>query len=185
MRPSKPPQFKDGTKLKVEVENQTNAALYLSIMLIDARGMITLLFPTAWKSPDEAARIAEVGQRGKITVPEPERDNYNFVVEGTSGLPELLILVSTKPLRQALQGMQNVARSRGIERGPIANERGGFTEDEALGIMGDILGDVDDLSRSRAGDATVAVVSTNRSNDTSLYDNSTLAVLSAVFEIVS
>jgi hypothetical protein len=183
-RSNRPPRFKDGTKLKVEVENLTDADLYLSIMVIDTEGKITLLYPTNWQSPEESARLARIGKGGKLTMPEPERDNFDFTVRGTSGFPELLILVSTEPLRKALKGMQSIARSRNIMRGPIYDSQGGFTEDESLNILDGLLGDLNELTRSRERSATLVAVRTEQSSDLRRLDVSTLAVLSTVFEVV-
>lgn len=167
------PRFRSGTKLQVAVENLEATALYASILIIDALGHMTPLYPTDWDAPEEATRIAE---GGTLLMPQAQRDGYEFEVSGTAGFPEILLLASTQPLRQALQGMQTVARGQAISRGAIS-----LTDEESLDILDRLLGDVNDFSRSRSSDGGTA---TGGTGNTRLYDNSTLAVLSAVFEVV-
>ncbi|MDY7022565.1 MAG: hypothetical protein SWJ54_14620 [Cyanobacteriota bacterium] len=70
--------------------------------------------------------------------------------------------------------MQNIARSRGSSRGPIANLSG----DEPIDLMSSLLGDLTNISRSR-NPAPVLLT-----QDTNAYETSTMAVLSAVLEVV-
>ncbi|MBD2091279.1 caspase family protein [Microcoleus sp. FACHB-1515] len=167
-------QFRSGSNLQVEINNlETEQDLYLSILVINADGVMDVLYPAEWTAPEEAARIFR-GQ--KLTMPRPQ-DETTFTVEGTGGFLELLILVSKEPLRQALSVMQSIARGRGQSRGAL----GGLSGDEPLDVLDQLLGDLNNLSRSI--DRPTGGVRAR--NNTIAYDTATLAVLSAVFEVVA
>lgn len=171
--PATPPQFRSGTELQITVENlDARRDLYLSVLVIGADGVMNVLYPAEWDAPEEAARI---DRQGSLVLPRPEEGR--FTVQGTSGFPEILILTSTEPLRNALKGMQAIAGSRGMTRGPIANIDG----DESLSVVDALLGDLTDLS-TRSSNGTVGLEPAEARSLT--YDTSTLAVLSAVIEVI-
>ncbi|MEL7038389.1 MAG: caspase family protein [Cyanobacteria bacterium J06592_8] len=163
-------QVADGTELKIEVENLEDFDLYLGVLVIGATGEINILYPADWEAPEEAAQI---DKNSRLIVPRPEEGQ--FTVRGTSGAPELLLLVSQEPLRLALKAMQNIARSRSISRGPLERLGG----DEPIDLMSSLLGDLTNISRSR-NPATVLLT-----QDTNTYETSTMAVLSAVLEVLA
>lgn len=167
------PQFRTGASLQVEVKNlEPDQDLYLSILVIGAGGEMNVVYPAEWNSPDQAARIFK-GDR--LVMPRPE-DQTDFAIEGVGGFPELLILVSKEPLRQALSVMQSIARGRNQSRGALTELRG----DEPLDILDQLIGDLDSFSRSGRQPQTGTVTA----RSTTAYDTSTLAVLSAIFEVV-
>ncbi|MGL5080683.1 MAG: caspase family protein [Microcoleaceae cyanobacterium] len=167
------------TELKITVENLEDQELYLGVLVIGATGNITILFPADWDAPEEASRIDKKGNGndGQLTVPRP--DEGRFEVQGTSGAPELLLLVSKEPLRLALKAMQNIARGRGLSRGPI----GGLGDDEPTELITGLLGDLTELTRS-SRQADGDIVSVPPGSKASM-DTSTMAVLSAVIEVVA
>ncbi|MGP1385354.1 MAG: caspase family protein [Thainema sp.] len=167
------PQFASGTTLKVEVENFEDNALFLSVLVIGADGSLNVLYPGDWSAPEEAARI---DAQGKVTVPRPQ-DTTLFQVQGSGGFPEILLLVSTQPLRNALRGMQTIARGRGQERGAM-DLRG----DEPVTVLDFLLGDVDETTRTTAT-GTIAALSMADQSVVSFYDTNTLATLSAVIQV--
>ncbi len=167
------PRFASGTTLTIEVENLENEALYLSVLVINAGGAIDVLYPADWFAPEEAARIDANGQ---ITVPRPGSTTI-FQVGGLSGFPEILMLVSTQPLRNALRGMQTIARERGAERGVL-----NLQDDEPVTVLDALLGDLNGIARS-ADDGRVTAVDTAAPSTISLYDTNTLATLSAVIQV--
>lgn len=162
-------QVTDGTELKIEVENLEDLDLYLGVLVIGADGEINILYPADWEAPEAAAQI---DKKSRLIVPRPREGQ--FKVQGTSGAPELLLLVSQEPLRLALKAMQNIARSRGISRGPLA----GLGADEPTDLMSSLLGDLTNISRSR-NPSTVVLT-----QDSNAYETATMAVLSAVLEVV-
>lgn len=167
-------QFRTGARLQVEVENLEAAQdLYLSVLVIGSNGVMDVLYPQDWTAPEQAALIK---RQESLVVPR-RQDGYAFEVQGPPGLPELLMLVSQEPLRNALKGMQSIARGRGISRGPI----GEISEDDALNAIDQLLGDVNQISRGRDRGSLAAVPFTNESV---AFDTSKMVILSMVFEVV-
>lgn len=166
------PQYPTGTTLQIQVENQEPfQSLYLSVLTIGANGDIDILYPANWNEP-EAASLIETGD--SLTVPRPE-DSIELTIQGSSGFPEILILTSAEPLRNALQGLQTIARDRRVDRGFLR-----LRDDESVDIFGLLLGDVNQISRSRMGDGAIEIVPA----DAIAYDISAMAVLSTVIEVV-
>jgi len=163
--------FRAGEAIRFKVENQENRELYLSCLAIDAGGNITVLYPASWDAPEDAARI---DRSSSLVVPRPE-DETAFILRG-AGSVELLTMLSTAPLSKALKAMQTIARGRGLERGFLPIEG-----DDLLEIVGNLLGDIEQLSRSTRNDAGVDVVS--RSTDRRSLDTNTLAAFSTVIQV--
>lgn len=138
-----PLQVPTDTLIQVKVNNLEAETLYLAVLVIASTGEITTLYPADWDAPEEAALI-EPG--GNVLIPRPQ-DELEFAIQGTSGTPELMMLVSRQPLRNALKGMQSIASRSRVSRGFVG------LGDESLTILDELLGDLDDLSRSRSGDA--------------------------------
>jgi hypothetical protein len=160
-------QFQAGTNIQVQVENNENRNLYISIVLIDSSGELIVLFPRDWDTPEDAALVPS-GER--ITVPKPE-DNFKFHLRGPSGILEVLVLASVKPVRNALRGLQNIARSRNVGRGsPL-----GLSEDEPVEVMESLLGDLDEMAR-----AGLDIIS----RDVQAVDTTQLAGISTMIEVV-
>jgi hypothetical protein len=159
-------KFKPGTAIQITIQNNESQNLYIGVLLIDSSGELLVLFPRDWDKPEDAALVAG----GKtITVPRSE-DNYKILLKGPSGTLEVLVLASVSPVRNALRGLQNIARSRNTGKGsPL-----GISEDEPDQVMGDLLRDFDEMSR-----AGVQLISTVRGVDTTK-----IAVLSSLVEVV-
>ncbi|MFB2882409.1 caspase family protein [Floridanema aerugineum] len=159
-------KFKPNTEIKINIQNNENQNLFIGVVLIDSSGELLVLFPRDWDKPEDAALVAG----GKtITIPRTE-DNFKILLKGPSGTLEVLVLASVSPVRNALKGLQNIARSRNTAKGsPL-----GISEDEPDKVMGDLLIDFDEMSR-----AGVQLVSTIRGVDTTK-----IAVLSSLVEVV-
>jgi hypothetical protein len=159
--------FPVGEAIQFKVENQEEQELYLSCLAIDAGGNITVLYPANWDVPEEAARIDRLSS---LVVPRPE-DDVVLRLRG-SGLVELLTLISTAPLRNALRALQTIARGRGVMRGFLPVEG-----DDPLEVVGNLLADLEELSRG----ATIEVIS--RSAERRSLDTNTLAAFSTVIQV--
>jgi hypothetical protein len=124
-------------------------------------------YPTDWNAPEvEAFNPGE-------TLELPRPGESTLTVTGTSGFPEIMILASQEPLRNTLKALQQVAASRGKSRGRL----GGLREEESLGVIDSLLGDLTELTRSADDSEWRQEVSVP-------YSVSTMAVLSAVLEVV-
>ncbi|MEM6252888.1 MAG: caspase family protein [Cyanobacteria bacterium P01_D01_bin.156] len=167
-------QIKLGTKIQIEVTNHEFNDLHIGILVIASNGDLVVLHPVDW----DAAEIDTLVQSSQtVTVPKPGGD-FEFVVGGPAGYFELLVLVSTDQLRDALRGLKEVARGRGIRAGnPLvfgegqtrgSNER----EDAPVQVLDNLLGDL-----NRSAQSTVYTRG-RRSSDTR-----GLAAFSAIFEV--
>ncbi len=169
-------QVKVGDQIKIEVTNNERQDLYISIMVIDSKGQLIILHPVAWDAAEPDTLVA-AGQR--ITIPDIN-STFDFVIGGPAGHFELLVLASTEQLRDALRGLKEVARGRGISSGnPIAfgeGETRGLNEgdDTPVQVLDSLLGDLNRNARS-------TVFTRNRQ---SASDAKGLAAFSAVFEVV-
>lgn len=160
-------QFKAGTNIQLQVQNNEKCTLYISAVLIDSSGNLVVLFPRDWDAPEDAALVAP-GNR--ITVPQPT-DNFEFHLREPSGTLEVLVLASVKPVRNALRGLQNIARSRNVSRGSFL----GLSEDEPVEVMKNLLEDLDEIDR-----ASLEIISTN----VQAVDITQLAAISAMIEVL-
>lgn len=163
-------QFKRGTNILAQVKNNESRNIYASLLFITGSGEIINLFPLDWDAPEEKALVSP-GQ--SIAVPQPE-DNFVWNVGEKAGTFEVLILASVAPLRNALKGLQSIARGRGTRNGnPID-----VNEDESVDIIGNLLGDIDNNSRS--SEAAPSLLS----KGTQAVSTSVLAAISTVVEVV-
>ena len=159
--------FASGDAIQLRVKNDENEAVYLSCLAINSQGDIIALYPNAWNAPDKAAQIAP---NETLVLPKPD-DIFQFELTG-SGFLEIIILVSRQPLRRVLLSLQSIARSRGETRGPV-----GFNEGNPLGLIDELLSDVDGVSR---GSRSVDAVSPG---DTAVAPDA-IAAFSTILEIV-
>jgi hypothetical protein len=100
---SSPKPHKANSVVDIDVINREENSLYLAVLAIADDGVITVLHPANWDSP-EAATI--IRPQAKTTVP--------MEVYGPAGFFEVLVFTSTLPLRDTLRSMQAIARSRGL-----------------------------------------------------------------------
>jgi hypothetical protein len=161
-----PVQFRSGTQLQIKVSNESNQNLYLAILLISAQGDIDPFHPTNWDAPEEESLFA-----ASEAVELPRQGESTLEVTGKSGFPEIMILASQEPLRNTLKALQQIAASRGKSRGRL----GGLRGEESLGIIDSLLTDVARSGSSENGGFQQRTIS---------YETSTMAVLSAVLEVV-
>ncbi|WP_008310764.1 caspase family protein [Leptolyngbya sp. PCC 6406] len=161
--------YRVNDRLTINVTNQESEAVYLSFLVIDGNGNIVVLHPANWDSPDEAARI-DAGE--SVTIPRVE-DGVEFRVTG-AGFVELLTIMSRVPLRGLLRSLQTLARNRGDRSGAV-----GFGEGDPLNLLTNLLGDVDQVSRSGRNIGVYQI----GTQDTAV-DSSAIAAFSTVIEIV-
>lgn len=167
-------QFKTGTTMQVKVRNNEQRDLHIAVLVIGATGNLTVLYPY-WDAPDIASLVSP-GQ--ELAVPKAD-DPFQFRLRGTSGFVEVLVLATTKPLRQSLQTLEAIGRGKGL------NSRS-FTpleENEPLDIIESLLGDLD---RNTRGDGDIELVSTRSLRTVGrAVDTTQLATIFHVIEVVS
>ncbi|MEM6437102.1 MAG: DUF4384 domain-containing protein, partial [Cyanobacteria bacterium P01_D01_bin.115] len=151
-----------GTGIRFEIENQENRDLYLSVLVIDATSVMSVIFPNQWAAAVESM-LLPAGAR--LTLPDPNRDSFQLVTQPPLGTTEVLIVASSTPLNTALQGLQAIADDTGVSRGPLG-------VDDPTPVIEGLLQDVSETSQG-AGTTTVRSVSVTQ-----------LAAFSITFEIV-
>jgi hypothetical protein len=161
-----------GTPVQIQVTNNETTGLYLSVLVIDPTGEISVIFPNQWVAAEEVTLVA-AGDTLKI--PYPNKDNFRLVTQEPKGVSEVLILASRTPLRQALQALRELA-ARDNKRSGIVGLRGSEQQNEPAKVMDYLL---DDVNNGTRGNATDTTRSTARSIDTSQ-----LAALSITFEVI-
>ncbi|MEM9217642.1 MAG: caspase family protein [Cyanobacteria bacterium P01_F01_bin.150] len=162
--------FRAGETLKIRMMNNHSEPLHMSCIVITEDGDMTVIYPADWVASDDATLIAP-GE--ELIMPRPQ-DLVEFKVSGT-GYLEILTLMSTGSLRNALRGLQDIAVDRGEERTFLP-----LDGDESLGVLEDLLGDIDGLSRG--GDR--ASFSVNRiDQENTAVDGGAIATFSTVIEI--
>ncbi|MBW4518181.1 MAG: caspase family protein [Scytolyngbya sp. HA4215-MV1] len=158
-------QFKSGTEFQVKVRNHTDQNLHVAVLLIGSSGNLTVLYPY-WDAPEDADLIAP---QQELVTPQ-SGDGYQFILKGV-GFLEVLVLASSRPLRNTLKAIQTIAKDRGIAaRSPLP-----LKEDTSLDVVGALLGDLDRNAR----DADVEVKSSKQAVDTQQ-----LAATSTILEVV-
>jgi hypothetical protein len=172
-------QLQIGTEVELVIHNHENRSLYIGVLVIFANGDIYVLHPITWGAPEEAAKL---GGGESMVIPQkigdPTKD-FRLIVQEPAGFFELLVLTSTEPLRDALKGLQDIARRRGASGTPL-----GLTEDirensdseSPVAVIDSLLGDLDRMSRGK-----IASVRVRRRRH---IDTTKLAALSTILKVV-
>ncbi|MEM1291647.1 MAG: caspase family protein [Cyanobacteria bacterium P01_H01_bin.162] len=149
------------TGIRFEIENQENRDLYLSVIVIDATSVMSVIFPNQWAAAVESM-LLPAGAR--LTLPDPNRDSFQLVTQPPVGTTEVLIVASSTPLNTALQGLQAIADDTGVSRGPLG-------VDDPTPVIEGLLQDVSETSQGTS--TTTRSVSVTQ-----------LAAFSITFEII-
>jgi len=164
-----------GTAVQLQVTNNEASQLYLSVLVIDPTGEMSVIFPNQWAAAEEVTLVA-AGQTLKI--PEPNKDSFSLVTQEPKGVSEVLILASRTPLRKALQSLRAVAAARGGQRGgPVTLEASGQLNEPAE-VIDNLLDDVNNGNRGSVSNAT------RSSGTVRNIDTTQLAALSITFEVI-
>ncbi len=164
-------QLKVGTEINFQVENKESRPLYVSILVIDAQGEMTVVFPNNWSASENSASIEA---KQKRVIPAVE-DGFKLTIGEPLGFSEVLILASATPLRNSLKALQQIALGRGITNRstPIA------VTDELLDVTNSLLEDLDAGAR---GDASVEGIALN--SGVRGIDTKKLAAMAIAFEVI-
>lgn len=162
--PARPgvPQIPLDTGLQFQIENRENRDLYLSVLVIDAAGIMAVIFPNQWTASVESTLLSA---GATLRLPDPSRDGFRLVTQPPVGTTEVLVVASTRPLDKALRGLQAIADQRGLRDGPVS-----IPDPNAM---------IDDLLADVSTDASGPV-----STSTRAVDVSQLAALSITFDVI-
>lgn len=132
------PKLPIGTQVAFQVKNQESQPIYISIIVIDTAGEMSVIFPFDWSAPVETAFL----DAGENRVIPGAQDAFKLTVSPPTGISEALIVASTSPLRNSLQAIKQVALSRGsTQKSPIS------ATDEFLDVTDKLLSDLDTATR--------------------------------------
>lgn len=101
--PSATKPHKANSIVDINVVNREVNPVYLAVLAIGDDGVMTVLHPANWDSPESAAVVKP---QTTTTVP--------MEIYGPAGFFEVLVITSASPLRDTLQGLQAIARGRGL-----------------------------------------------------------------------
>ncbi|MEH2263287.1 caspase family protein [Nostoc sp.] len=161
-----------GTTINFQIQNNESSPLYVSILVIDAQGEMTVIFPNDWSASEDAA-LVEAKQ--KRVIPQAD-DGFKLTIGDPLGLSEALIVASTTPLRTSLKALQTIAKARGLENrnAPVA------LPDEVLDVTNSLLFDLDAGTRGGIKVEGIALPDGVRGIDTKK-----LAAMAIAFEVVA
>ncbi|HEY9834488.1 MAG TPA: caspase family protein [Stenomitos sp.] len=157
-----------GTCVQFQINNNENRDLYLSLLVIDPTGEMSVIFPDQWTATDDVMRV-KAGQT--IQIPDPNEKSFSLVTQEPLGVAEVLIIASATPLRRALQALRTVAAQGGTSRGAI-------TPDEPTEVIGNLLEDLAEGTRGAQG------VIPAQFPDVKRIDTSQMATMSITFEVI-
>jgi len=155
------PQIAIGQGLRFEIQNQEDQDLYLSVLVIDAEGIMSVIFPNQWTASIAATLLPA---RTTLQLPKPS-DGFRLVTQPPVGTTEVLVVASTNPLNNALQGLQAIANNVGVSRGPVGIE-------DPNEVIDGLLADISNGTRG-TGNATTRSVNVSQ-----------LAALSITFDTI-
>ena len=159
-----------GQRVQFRVTNREPDDLFVTIIAIDALGDMAAIFPNSWTSSSDVTRVAA---GNSIAIPDPAVDDFHLVAQEPKGFTEVLVIASRTPLRRALQVLQDLARSRGISRGPLPAEN-------PVDILDGLLRDLD--SRTRGTDRSEGLGEHGQGR--SQIDVARVAAMSITFQVI-
>jgi hypothetical protein len=132
---SNSPQFPPKSLIQLRLKNQESEAIYMAVMVISRDGSLAVVYPYAIDTPIDEALVAP--QSEKLL-------KYAFRTRSTTGVFELLVIASRRPLNKLLTTVKNIADARGEKRrgDPIALEA-----DQSVEFATEMLAELDVISR--------------------------------------
>ncbi|HEY9692394.1 MAG TPA: caspase family protein [Oculatellaceae cyanobacterium] len=95
-----------GTPLKFQVTNGENRDLYVAILVIDASGEMSIIFPDNWNAIKKDTLLPA----GKtLEIPQLDTDDYQLEVSPPLGRVEVLVIASSNPLEKTLLTLRSIA----------------------------------------------------------------------------
>lgn len=156
-----------GSSVQFELKNAETMPLYLGILLVDPSEGIVVLFPNEHQQlADKELEIATRIEAGETrTIPDPKIRDFKITPDST-GIGEVLIIASEKPLTNALLRLASLAKERGINRGTI-----GVKGEQAVAVIDDLVNDLRGASKGPLLKSSAVIASQ-------------MAALSITFEVV-
>lgn len=160
-----PNRFVPGTQIQIEITNNSDRDLFVSVISIGDAGRMRVLFPYI----DFAEGRERVAQGQTLTTPEA---GVNFPL-GAPGMLEIMVLSSAESLRDALKALKEI----GV-RGGVSSSRSPSPEalpgQDAINVVEALLGNINNNTRS---DIPVT-------RDVQAVDANRFSVISTTIEVV-
>lgn len=164
-----------GTPIQLQIVNNETSPLYLSVLVIDPTGEMSVVFPNQWAA---AAAVTLVAAGQTLLIPDPSKDQFRLVTQEPKGVAEVLILASRSPLRKALQTLRVIATAQPDNRSGPVPLNASPQQNQPAEVIDNLLDDLNTGTRGAAS-TTVGNNSTVRNLDTTQ-----LAALSITFEVI-
>ncbi|MFB2879583.1 caspase family protein [Floridanema aerugineum] len=165
------------TPVELQIINNENRDLFVSVLVINSLGEMTVIFPNQWSSPGDAARLS-AGET--LLFPEPNLDKFSLQTQEPLGMTEVLIIISVTPLRKALKALQAIAQNRSQQSGPIAV----YTPIEVIENLLEDLGESSKSNNKVRGSNNNNTSLTKSESVTKQVDTTQIAAMSITFEVV-
>jgi hypothetical protein len=154
------------TRIEFSIQNNESINLYASILQIDSEGDLTVLTPLPINPeplpilPNQTVRIPD-RSRG---------ERYGMAISEPFGMTEVLILITTKPLTNALKFLRTLAGETARRGEPIV------LDSEPVEAIASLLGDLNEKTRS---------IPTPLTSQVSSLDVTKMAALSITFDVIA
>ncbi len=155
-----------GTPLEFSVTNNEQRKLYVSVLVIDPTGDMTVIFPNTWVTTEDAT-LVEAGKT--LRIPDMGKDKFRLTVQKPLGTIEVLAIASATPLTQALKALQGIASRGGQRGGPVG------LGDDPTEVVGQLLNDLNEGTRG---------IAVEFDGGTRGVDTTQLAAMSITFEVI-
>lgn len=157
-----------GTAVVLRITNNEPRNLYMSVLVIDAQGEITVVFPYRWTVAEDTA---QVGAGDAIAIPDPNNSSFELRTQEPKGLTEVLLIASVVPLKKVLKTLQTLARKRGQQQGAV-------TPNNPIEVIDDLLADLGENSRDSTETEVRGLTTVSRISTTQF------AAMSMTFEVI-
>jgi Caspase domain/Domain of unknown function (DUF4384) len=154
-----------GTQVQFLVQNSETVDLYISVLLINSDGELSVLSPLPGNENIPPVKAGE-----EIRIPDRSRgERYKFIIEDTLGTAEVLIIATLKPLTNAINFLRNLAAQNGTQRGASVD-----LNQEPVEAISSLLQDLNEPSRG---------IGYPLITDVSNIDSTKMAALSISFDV--
>ena len=165
------------TPVELQITNNENRDLFVTVLVINSIGEMTVIFPNQWSAPGDATRLSA----GKtLLFPEPNLDRFSLQTQEPLGMTEVLIISSVTPLRKSLKALQTIAKNRSQQTGPIAVSTPIEVIENLLEDLGESSISNNELRSSNSNNTTF----TKSERVINQVDTTQIAAMSITFEVV-
>jgi len=164
------------TPVELQIINNETRDIFVSVLVINSLGEMTVIFPNQWSAPGDAARLS-AGET--LLFPDANKDKFSLQTQEPLGMTEVLIITSITPLRKALKTLQAIAQNRSQQSGPIAVSTPIEVIENLLEDLGESSASSNKL-RSKNNNTTL----TKSQSVINQVDTTQIAAMSITFEVV-